>query len=381
MATDVVVVGAGAAGIGVALALNQATVDSLVILERYRVGASFRRWPKEMQFITPSFPGNAFGQVDLNAVHPRTSPALFLGREHPRGTEYARYLLRLAKHFRLPVRENEEVAAVQTANGFFVLTTLRHEYRARFLIWAAGEFPYPRTAPFPGAAYGLHNSRVRSWKAVNGDPVVVVGGFESGIDAACHLAALGRRVVVLDPRAPWRDAGESDPSLALSPFTRERLRRLRQMESFAAGKHLQFLAEPVLRIDAAEGAYRVKTPRRIISTTVRPILATGFEGSLTRIREFFEWDQEGGFPLLNAAADESTRTPGLFVCGPMVRHRTPNGLAILCFIYKFRMRFALVAAAIAQRLGHDPTPMLANYEAANMVLNDVASCCGPACAC
>ncbi|MGQ9636076.1 MAG: hypothetical protein ACUVXB_17775, partial [Bryobacteraceae bacterium] len=84
---------------------------------------------------------------------------------------------------------------------------------------------------------------------------------------------------------------------------------------------------------------------------------------------------------LNAAADESTRTPGLFVCGPMVRHRTPNGLAILCFIYKFRMRFALVAAAIAQRLGHDPTPMLANYEAANMVLNDVASCCGPACAC
>ncbi len=84
---DVVVVGAGAAGVGVAPALKRAGVDSVRVLERRRIGESSRRWPREMQFITPSFPGDPFGQVGLNAIRPQTSPALTLGREHPRGKQ------------------------------------------------------------------------------------------------------------------------------------------------------------------------------------------------------------------------------------------------------------------------------------------------------
>jgi hypothetical protein len=108
-------------------------------------------------------------------------------------------------------------------------------------------------------------------------------------------------------------------------FTRERLRRLMQAGSSTADDRVRFIAEPVTRIDAGEGEYVVKTASKRIPTPVRPILATGIEGSLTIIRELFEWDAEGGFPVLTAAADESTRTPGLFVCGPMVRHRTRRG--------------------------------------------------------
>lgn len=89
---------------------------------------------------------------------------------------------------------------------------------------------------------------------MKGDPFVVASGFESGIDAAFHLAALGRKVVVFGPSAPWRGCAESDPNLALSTFTRESLHRLRQTVSSAAGGQERFLAEPVLRIDAADGA-------------------------------------------------------------------------------------------------------------------------------
>jgi hypothetical protein len=110
------------------------------------------------------------------------------------------------------------------------------------------------------------------------------------------------------------------------------------------------------------------------------VLATGFQGSLTLIRDLLAWDAAEDFPVLTRAADESTRTPGLFICGPMVRHRTANGVAILCFIYKFRMRFALIAATIASRMELDTSP-LSEYDDANMVLRDLSACCGSGCSC
>ncbi|WP_228016133.1 NAD(P)-binding domain-containing protein [Leptolyngbya ectocarpi] len=47
-----------------------------MIVDRHQIGASFSRWPKEMSFITPSFPSHGFGLLDLNAVTLKTSPAI-----------------------------------------------------------------------------------------------------------------------------------------------------------------------------------------------------------------------------------------------------------------------------------------------------------------
>ena len=56
---DVVVVGAGAAGIGCAVSLTRAfglDPARVRLLDRGdAVGASFRAWPEEMRFISPSF--------------------------------------------------------------------------------------------------------------------------------------------------------------------------------------------------------------------------------------------------------------------------------------------------------------------------------------
>ncbi|MDE5074720.1 MAG: NAD(P)-binding domain-containing protein, partial [Trichodesmium sp. St5_bin2_1] len=54
----VVIVGAGAAGIGCGVVLKDLGIENFVILERHQVGASFSRWPAEMRFITPSFPSH-----------------------------------------------------------------------------------------------------------------------------------------------------------------------------------------------------------------------------------------------------------------------------------------------------------------------------------
>jgi thioredoxin reductase len=374
---DVIVVGAGAAGVGVSMALKGVGVESMILLERGAVGESFRRWPEEMRFITPSFTSNAFGHVDLNAVHPSTSPAFSLEEEHPGGGQYAQYLDAVACHADLPVRTGVDVRSVAYKNERFTLETNDGAYQARFVVWAAGEFQYPRKDGFPGAERCLHNGEIRSWRSLKGETVAVIGGYESGIDAAWHLSRAGKAVVVIDPAGPWENSDESDPSLVLSPYT---LARLRKMEAEHPEGLVRFIAEKVQRVDALNGQFIIRTQTHDIPTDSRPVLATGFHGSLTLIRDLLAWDAEEDFPVLTQAADESTRTPGLFVCGPMVRHRTANGVAILCFIYKFRMRFALIASAIASRMQLDPSP-LSEYDDANMVLRDLAACCGSGCSC
>jgi putative flavoprotein involved in K+ transport len=127
---DVVVVGAGPAGVGVGVILKHLGVERFALLERDRVGASFARWPEEMRFITPSFPGNGFGAMDLNAVALATSPAFTLGKEHPSGSEYAAFLEAVADHFELPVRTGVDVEAVEPHRRGFRLRTSQGEIRS-----------------------------------------------------------------------------------------------------------------------------------------------------------------------------------------------------------------------------------------------------------
>ena len=94
---DVVIVGAGAAGIGQAVSLIHTfglDASRVKILERGEaIGTSFRQWPEEMRFISPSF--NQAGwtnSFDLNSVAHGSSPAFSLHAQHPTGKQYADYL-------------------------------------------------------------------------------------------------------------------------------------------------------------------------------------------------------------------------------------------------------------------------------------------------
>ena len=96
--------------------------------------------------------------------------------------------------------------------------------RARYVIWAAGEFQFPRGAgALKGSELCMHNSSVRSWAKLPGDDYVIIGGYESGIDAAVNLAAAGKRTTVV-ASTPFWDVGSPDPSAELAPYTAARLR-------------------------------------------------------------------------------------------------------------------------------------------------------------
>ncbi len=400
---DVVIVGAGAAGVGMGVALSNLELETLIV-DREAIGHSFRQWPEETRLLTPSFPANSFGLADLNAVTPDSSPAFALSREHPTGGEYADYLERAAEFHELSITTGVDVTEVTSgvesaaqpehvafdgggadeATDGFTLTTTQGPICSQFVIWAAGHFGAPASTPFEGASHAIHYAEIDSFaefasreKAATGsDSFLVIGGYESGMDAACGLTAAGFEATVVDSGAPWAFR-HPDPSESLSPFTHERIASARQTDRLhcLGGIRIESI-EPTTAEAGADPAgfdvYGIDSDGDRVHhwTPNRPILATGFDSVLGPIEPCFERVDDGGHIDLTDR-DESTTTPGLFLSGPDVVH---NGVKF-CFIYKFRARFPVIAETIGERLGVDTEP-LNPYREANMFLDDL-SCCEP----
>ena len=365
---DVVVVGGGAAGLGVAIALKHAGIENYIVLERHKVGSSFASWPAETRFITPSFPTNSIGMLDLNSIAIGVSPAYSLEVEHPTGGDYALHLLQVAKFFELPIREKTSVKEITKAGDDFRIETTKNTFRAKHVIWAAGEFQYPRLNGFVGSELCRHTATIATYEELDGDDFIIVGGYESGVDAAYHLAHRDKRVRLFDKGCPWEDES-FDPSVALSTYSLERMREDRFEEQVEL-----FPQMPITSVTRVDARYEVTAQDgRRFQSSVPPLLAGGFEGSHKLVAELFERRDDGY--LLLSEHDESTIVPGVFLCGPAVRH----GNHVFCFIYKYRQRFAVVAKAIATSLGL-PAEGLETYRGWGMYLDDL-SCCGKECVC
>ena len=148
---DVVIVGAGAAGIGVAIALQHSGVENYLIVDRETIGSSFRSWPAETRFITPSFPSNSIGMLDLNSIGVGISPAFSMRIEHPTGQDFADHLQSLSDYFELPISEKTDVLSIKKHGEFFHLELEGGKIFAENVIWAGGEYQYPSLGGFEGS--------------------------------------------------------------------------------------------------------------------------------------------------------------------------------------------------------------------------------------
>ena len=364
---DTIVVGAGAAGIGVAIALMHAGVEKFFVVDRETVGASFDKWPAETRFITPSFPSNSIGMLDLNSIAVGVSPAFSMKIEHPTGQQYAQHLRNITTFFEIPILEHTNVNAIEKSGDLFHLHFDEGSFMAKNVIWAAGEFQYPKTAAFDGIELCRHTATVPSYAELEGDDVLIIGGYESGVDAAYHLADNGKNVHVFDRGDPWGE-GSSNPSIALATYTIERTRRA------CFERHVTLHANTgVKQVTFSDGTYELTTEDgAVFRSHTQPLFAGGFEGSHTFVSHLFD-SREDGFPELSEE-DESTTHSGMYLCGPAIRHGNEN----FCFIYKYRQRFGVVAAAIASSLGLETEEFIESYRGWGMFLDDL-SCCGQEC--
>ncbi|KAH8052623.1 pyridine nucleotide-disulfide oxidoreductase [Aureococcus anophagefferens] len=337
------------------------------------VGASFRAWPAEMRFISPSTRRAPSTRATSRRSSPRRRSTCAWDRRG--GAD----------------RADDGDSTRRAAGG------IDETIRARFVVWAAGEFQYPREGPVPGSEHCVHNSRVASWATLEGDERVVIGGYESGVDAAVNLARAGKRATVLASTATW-NVQTPDPSTELAPTrrlatppgllsqaqaprrsaccaSRRRPGRLRRRRRVARGRGA---AGGGVAPDGRRGVGAAGAPgdELVVHTAHPPVLATGFEGSVAAAaRDLFDLaDEDGGgclagAPLLSAE-DESTKVPGVFLVGPSV----VQGDLSFCFVYKFRQRFGIVADAICRGLGRETKTAVAGLRQANMYTADL-SCC------
>ena len=181
------------------------------------------------------------------------------------------------------------------------------------------------------------------------------------------MAKNDKNVRVFDIEGPWASES-SDPSVALSTYSFERMRH----EKFEQNVELH-ANTTITHVSHANNTYNVTTgDGRTFKSAAQPLFAGGFDGSHKFVSHLFDF-RDDGFPEVSEH-DESTKVPGMYLCGPSVRH---DG-HIFCFIFKDRQRFAIVAQAIAASMDLPTDEFIESYKSWGMYLDDL-SCCGQEC--
>jgi putative flavoprotein involved in K+ transport len=179
---DVVVVGAGQAGLAMGYCLQKLGLNFVLLEKAQRVGDSWRNRYDSLTLFTPaeydSLPG-------LNFPAPKgTSPTK---------NQVADYLERYAQHFALPVQLQTQIELLEKRGDVFYLETNRGAFAAARVIVATGPFQTPfipsLAKPLDTSILQLHSSTYFNKQQLPDGEVLVVGSGNSGLQIAEELLA------------------------------------------------------------------------------------------------------------------------------------------------------------------------------------------------
>src|SRR5579884_888777 len=182
---DVVVIGAGQAGLAVGYFMARAGRRFLIVDGADSIAAAWRgRWDS-LTLFTPrrydSLPGFAFAG-DLDG--------------YPGRDEVIAYLEQYAAAFKLPVELGSAVRSLATDGGRFVVGLEGRQIEADQVVVATGPFQVPRVPAFAGELapdlFQVHSTAYRRPSDVPEGTVLVVGGGNTGFQIAEELAATHR---------------------------------------------------------------------------------------------------------------------------------------------------------------------------------------------
>ncbi|MFN2507900.1 MAG: flavin-containing monooxygenase [Chthoniobacterales bacterium] len=179
---DVLVIGAGQAGLAVGHLLKQNDVSFTLLDGRSRIGDSWRqRYDSLVLFSSRQF--SALPDLPLTG-----DPAGYPGKD-----EIAGYLERYAGITELPILLNERVTSLEQSDaGFVALTSTGIEIRARCVVVAAGPFQRPIIPPFAGKLspeiLQLDGTTYRNPAQISAGRVLVVGDGATGRQVSAELA-------------------------------------------------------------------------------------------------------------------------------------------------------------------------------------------------
>ncbi|WP_188681903.1 flavin-containing monooxygenase [Pelagibacterium lentulum] len=181
---DVLVIGAGQAGLATGYRLAQEGVSFLIVDENQQIGDSWRKRYDSLTLFTPR---------SLNAL-----PGKVLDGDpdgYPSRDEFADYLANYALHYNLPVQTNFRIASldIEAEALFWAEGADGSAILARAVVVATGGFQVPVIPEIAGTfSPQVRQLTPETYKGpadVEHGPVVVVGDGASGRDIAFELSA------------------------------------------------------------------------------------------------------------------------------------------------------------------------------------------------
>lgn len=323
---DLVIVGAGPAGIALAAEGVATGIDPTRILILEKGGAhswAIRKFYPEGKLVTANYKGNAAVCTGVLCI-----PDLSKG-------ETLSYLDRAIADHHLEVRYNEAVHAIRPRESFFLVETTVSTYRARTCAIAIGILGRPKKPDWaiPSALKTRITFDVTSHPVRDKD-VLVIGGGDSASEYAQYLVQEGNRVAL---------SYRGQEFQRMNDINRESLEALE-----LGGRVLVLRNTDVRKVDVEGGRPRVvfESAKMKPMTFDHIVLALGgttpenflktigidFDGATAVLREGYE-----------------TSIPGLFLVGDLTAGRT-GGSIITAFNSANEAMRALLASRLDRRV-------------------------------
>ncbi|MFO1339826.1 MAG: NAD(P)-binding domain-containing protein [Burkholderiaceae bacterium] len=179
---DVVIVGAGPAGLSAGLAAIDKGLRYRILEQEGSLGGSIFHYPRQKVAMTAPVRLALVGPVRMNEVSKEKLLAFWHG---------------VVLKFQLAIHFGERMEGIAPQGDGFVVTTSRGALRARSVLLAIGRRGTPRTLQVPGEELPKVAYRLVDPAQYAGQSVLVVGGGDSALEAAIALAGTpGARVAL-----------------------------------------------------------------------------------------------------------------------------------------------------------------------------------------
>jgi putative flavoprotein involved in K+ transport len=329
---DVLVIGAGQAGLSMAWHLARRGVRYLVIDAAPDIGHSWRtRWDSLRTFTSARYDGLPGEDFPGNADN------------YPSKDQVAAYLTDYAHRHTFPILTDTRVTRLVPYDDGFTAHTTRGTLNARTVVVATGAFHVPKVPSIDGslAVPTLHSSEYRRPTDLPEGRVLVVGGANSGLQLAEELAR-GREVVIA--------SGSNPPSVPQRPLGHDLFWWLTRLGLMDKGPDSRLAKRMRARGDLVVGTSRRALRKAGVDFRPRLVAASGrtatfADGSsvevdsvvwATGFRPDYSWidapslTDSGGTPRHDGG--RSLAVPGLWFLGlPWQRNR---GSALLGFVQR-----------------------------------------------
>ena len=186
---DVLVIGAGPTGMACAIEAQRAGFSVLLIDKGCLVNSLFH-YPANMTFFTtPEL--LEIGDIPFPSPH-----------QKPTRQEALEYYRNVAQHYKLDIRQYQQVISVKGSDGEFRVTTRdandkHHQYASRKIVLATGYYDRPNYMNIPGEELPKVMHYYREPHPYYDTDVLVVGAKNSAAIAALELWRRGARVTLV----------------------------------------------------------------------------------------------------------------------------------------------------------------------------------------